>query len=80
MKKRKNALHCRIKFDKKMKANIRTDQKKPLLSYKIGVVHRDVKKYNSKGFRIKSRLKATRLLEHLFSRRITNYTRWQETQ
>lgn len=77
MKKRKDALHCRIKFDKKMKAGRRAWQKIPRLSYKIGVVYRDVKKYNSKGFRIKSRLKATRLLEHLFSRRITNYL-WQK--
>ena len=75
MKKRKDALHCHIKFEKKMKADVRTWQKKPRLSYKIGAVHRDVKKYNSKGFRIKSRLKAMRLLEHLFSRRITNYTK-----
>lgn len=77
MKKRKCALHCRIKFDKKMKADRRAWQKIPRLSYKIGEVHRDVKKYNSKGFRIKSRLKATSLLEYLFSRRITNYL-WQK--
>lgn len=75
MKKRKDALHYRIKFHKKMKADVRTWQKKPRLSYKIGAVHRDVKKYNSKGFRIKSRLKAMCLLEHLFSRRITNYAK-----